>query len=620
MSDEANDRRPPGGEQRVPVQREGWHGLAIALSGWALANVAGAMWQGTRGLDLTDEGFYLNSISRPWDDHSSILLFGYAYHPLYLLFGGDIVMLRWAGLLITTLAVTLLAWVALGTPALVGGRPVPRKLRAVASVGLGALSPLSLVQFPLTPSYNSLTEQALALAATGLIVGLSRKGRRATAGWVLLGVAAWLTFLGKPTSAAAFAALVLPAVALLLRRSPLRIMRGLATALAGCLAAVAATLILSRLPPAAFLEVLANGLQTSAALEGHSDLVRWDEIPLSKAFYLALLAVVGLAVLGSAAYGRVRLRERWFRQAVVASMLLLGSAVLILEILALWRAHGLLPMAYLYGPATALGGALLALLCVLCSTAWQHVRRRPARAAPSGRDAVLTRMVLLLVLTLLPAVYAFGTNNNLWSSQGRAAAFPAIAVAALMAGRPTALLAIPLSGLLFLTPLQTASVLSPYRYPSLLSATAVTQLGSDGTVGLTPVDSARLARVRAIPRRVGLQPGTPIVDLTGDSPGYIHLLGGRAVGQAWIIGGYPGSNAAASLALAHDRCELDGAWVLAGVGQPRGIEESVLHEFGLDLHRDFRPVANFERLASGGSRPPTEIYAPTRAIAQPGCS
>src|ERR1700738_1930606 len=52
------------------------------------------------GFDFTDEGFYLNWISNPWNYHSSVSQFGFVYRPLFKLVGGDIVLLRQANVLI----------------------------------------------------------------------------------------------------------------------------------------------------------------------------------------------------------------------------------------------------------------------------------------------------------------------------------------------------------------------------------------------------------------------------------------------------------------------------------------------------------------------------------------
>ena len=89
-----------------------WIALAISvvasvlLLGWVMLRCRS-------GFDFTDEGFYLNWISNPWNFRSSVTQFGFVYHPLYKLVGGDVVLLRQANVLILfalgwALCVTLL--------------------------------------------------------------------------------------------------------------------------------------------------------------------------------------------------------------------------------------------------------------------------------------------------------------------------------------------------------------------------------------------------------------------------------------------------------------------------------------------------------------------------------
>ena len=69
-------------------------GASLTLMGWVMLRCRS-------GFEFTDEGFYLNWISNPWDYHASVSQFGFVYHPLYKLVGGDIALLRQANVLIS---------------------------------------------------------------------------------------------------------------------------------------------------------------------------------------------------------------------------------------------------------------------------------------------------------------------------------------------------------------------------------------------------------------------------------------------------------------------------------------------------------------------------------------
>lgn len=59
-------------------------------------------------------------------------------------------------------------------------------------------------------------------------------------------------------------------------------------------------------------------------------------------------------------------------------------------------------------------------------------------------------------------------------------------------------------------------------------------------LGKSPADYLHSAK--EIARQAGFTQGSPMIDLTGRSPGLIYALMADSVGLAWVIGGYPGSN------------------------------------------------------------------------------
>src|ERR1700737_1011991 len=127
---------------------------SLSLLGWVLLRCRA-------GFDFTDEGFYLNWISNPWNFGVSVSQFGFVYHPLYKLVGGDIALLRQAnGLILFALGWALCA--ALVQSVFVGGGSTAASQRAAAA-GAGLVpGAASLSFFDLwvpTPSYNSLALQ-----------------------------------------------------------------------------------------------------------------------------------------------------------------------------------------------------------------------------------------------------------------------------------------------------------------------------------------------------------------------------------------------------------------------------------------------------------------------------
>jgi hypothetical protein len=234
------------------------------------------------------------------------------------------------------------------------------------------------------------------------------------------------------------------------------------------------------------------------------------------------------------------------------------------------------------------------------------------------------------VLILLPPAYALGTNLNLWTAQGRAGSFWLLALVVLLLRHSGSSPASPLwtapvaATLTLLLAMLVATAVAPYRYQPLGTATMATQVGS-GTVRLTPADHERVVELATLAERLGVDERTRVLDLSGDSPGSIFLLGARPVGQGWILGGYPGSESAARLVIEHDRCSLDGALVFVADAAPRALPARVLDAVGLELGRDYEVVGVFHRVRSAWARSATTVdtvtvHRPREGLVIPGCS
>lgn len=611
-------------------------GHALGLVPLALAVLAGLAvfgWVARRGFDLSDEGFYLVSVANPRDVTGDVLAFGYVYHPLLLLVGNDVTALRWAGVLVTLLACGWFAWVALGTPALLAGRPAWRPaLRVGTALALGSTGTLTLLQLPASPSYNTLNLQALCVTAGGLVLAATRTGRTALLGWLVVGVGGWVTFLAKPTSAAVLAGLVLLAWAVV----PGRWRLGVWAAAVGLLAAAGLTLAAYRMGP---LELAANvrtGIEASNALGGHDDLLRLDPLLVRPGVALPVLA---LAVVASALL--LLLRRTGARLPVLPvlgtlGLLAAGAGFVVLATRRWWpdRAH---PPVGTWA-IVVLGGLVGAALLVTVLAQLVAGRRRGAPGTPATPTAAADRpadrfaatswrttVALTVVLLALPAAYAFGTNGNLWAAAARAGVTWLVVLTARLTASPASLrLAPALVATVLLVPLQATATAAPYRYPDLHTATVPAPVGG-GTLLLTAEDAPQAVQARALADRLGLRPGDQVLDLTGAASGLTYLLGVRPVGTAWIFGGYPGSRESARIVLDHARCAMTRAFVLVDEQAPRGIPTDVLGVVGLDLARDYAPVGElrYHRAAWRGTPADPQaravLHRLTHPVTLPGC-
>jgi hypothetical protein len=121
----------------------------VSIAAWSI--VAWGLW---RGIELTDEGFYLNSISLPFLYKATYTQFGFVLHPLYLLFGGDLILLRWSGLLLLTFAAAFFVSTFLRSSLI--RLPLPTTVRLVLTVSGSCAVLVEYFPWTPTPNYNLL--------------------------------------------------------------------------------------------------------------------------------------------------------------------------------------------------------------------------------------------------------------------------------------------------------------------------------------------------------------------------------------------------------------------------------------------------------------------------------
>ena len=179
--------------------------LQVAAGCAALTTVTVMLLLADRGFDLTDEGFYLNWISRPGLWSASSTQFGFVYHPLWELTGGDVARLRRLSILLTF----GLAWGCFLAVTATGRRNAPRLVALGAAAATAAVSLRIYDQWLLTPSYNTLTLQAALATTIGLSLWVRAvEGRSAYIGAVVVGLGGAALFLAKPPAAGAVAVVV----------------------------------------------------------------------------------------------------------------------------------------------------------------------------------------------------------------------------------------------------------------------------------------------------------------------------------------------------------------------------------------------------------------------------
>lgn len=541
------------------------------------------------GFDFTDEGFYLLWISNPHLYDSSVYLFGFVYHPIYEFLGGNIIALRQANLLITFALALALCFAAISEFA--GMLRRPRLVLLAASVGFASSSLLIFAPWLLTPSYNSLALQALLVSMTGILIARRELSNKSYIGWLLIGIGGWLLFMAKPTTALAWGIVAIIFLALT-RKLTIR-MAFFSLAIAGILLLTTAFLIDGSI--AEFTGRLLRGSQLLQQLGGGYSLrqiLRIDELHLNNANFWAFFSLT-LASLVIAVLGLIVANKKWS----IASVIISFASILTITTLSL----GFIQRTFDFGPQQGLLILVVPIGIVLVKLVFRQSITR------ENQFQSIWPFTALFVIT--PLLYALGTNGNYWAAGSFAGIFWALAGLSLIAPIMSKSTTIsPLLPLALTAQLVTAVLLqngfeSPYRQlQSLRADTTQTEFGFNGeTVTLTADYSSYISSARNAAQNAGFSADTPVIDLTGQSPGLLFALGAESVGQAWLIGGYPGSLDFAESSLGRIPCEkLASSWILVEKDGPRSVSDDLMAELGFDFPAAYQLAATWQTASGAG--------------------
>jgi hypothetical protein len=551
---------------------------ALALFVLLLAQVGLYVWMAPRGFDFTDESYYFLNYLYWRDLIGTMSFFGAYFEWPFRMLGQSVPAIRIFSLLL------LLASSAFFTREVL--RYVSRRDGSTsgtpwAFVVAGMAASLFYFGPPLStlraPSYNLLALGSM-LVATGLLLRvLEQSSQVANARLTMFcyGLAIGACGLGKASSGVML--VLLHALFFVLANRDWRL-RHLIEFLALSLAGVSLNFVVLQLAHPQWLEELREGvalvsMDGSHNLLGSVNSFRWKIQALAPIF---LAWAVGSAVI-------VALWVRWtvrFRRTALSALVvvLVGGSVLGL----IWGPkHWWLPL---------LGLAVLLLWSV------EGFSRKPFRLVRGD----LTNFALMALLLALPVAFSFGTGMPLLEHSQMAAVFAITALllrllrlARLGILAPPALV-VCLAALCLptlVTQLRAATdVHYTYRQLSALGEQAKpVRLGAaNNTLLVDAATRETLESVIGAARAAGLTPGRAILDFTGDGPGLIYALGGRPLGTAWLLGGYPGSQTIAAHVVEKLPVQaLRNAWLLSSDNKPRAIkgwQQSLNARLGPDAH------------------------------------
>jgi len=553
-----------------------------------VATLIWVLWFSWYGIDLTDESFYLVWMSNPFSYSISATQFGFIYHPLYVLLDGNIVALRQANLLITF----CLAWglVNIFLKTIFNEQSLRIGYRVSISAAFAVTSLIWLKVWIPTPSYNSLALQAMLIAVMGMLLSEKKTSHASIIGWFLIGFGGWLAFMAKPTTAAALGVLIIFYLWFVGKLNLRLLVISLVTTIS--LLVLSALIIDGSI--LGFIERLRGGSVVASILNGGNTKLPFFRIDsfnlIGKAKYFLIIGSLITAFAIYLSYTKGILRN-YIGTSISIVFALLGLAII------LGFVPNVLNAGYFQGLLIWVipCGALLAGL-MICRF--------------KGLLAITpTQWAITFCLLVLPHIYAFGSSNNYWYHGAQAGIFWVLAGITLLAPISSSkrfvsmLLSLGFSAQLITIIMIHVGIESPYRQPQSLYQNnyklKIEKSGSD--LILFEAYGHYFDEVIDIATKAGFKKGMPVIDLTGQSPGTLYFLDANSIGQAWTIGGYPGSAALAVEMLDKVKCEeIARAWLLVESNGSRKISPKILRNFGVNWLSDFEIVGSFKTAEGAG--------------------
>jgi hypothetical protein len=565
-----------------------------------LALVALILWSSFRGFDITDESFYVLNMWQPLRNYGAVSEFGKILSIIPLVFGRDIAEIR-----IASFSVVLLfgLFSSLNITRMQGLNGLSLSLKEIVTTTCAAC--VAIIAYYkywlLTPSYNLFILLGTLLVGFAILGALSRL--RQTLDWrvalrigVLMGIGGVLTAIGRPTGALAAGGVAGIWLIILLRFGNALVVG--ATSIATVLIFVTVHVSIFDGDWQAFAQRITFARDLATSLDaGHSIMSAvgrsGQELLATSKRLLAGPYLWGLITTAITYWIQSSVRYRDFttpREKLSVATAAGSIAVVIGSMITAnnnWES-------YLGFLGLDLAAFLITLLLVSGSLASRLAKFNYIEVA-NLRASYLTVGLYCLPFVMLSLTSSFGSNANIVAASG--ITFVLYASAILIAWSTLifgefASIRMAMHSLLCIAVgfglLHAAH--NPYRLSDgLLGQTqAISLMDSDTVLRVDEVTANWANTLKRIAVEHEWVVGTPLIDMTGGTPGAALVLGAHAPTTPWLVGGYSGSGNYATMALsAADHRLLRDAWILTAPDGNRRLDESILRTVGVEFPENY---------------------------------
>lgn len=529
------------------------------------------------GIDFSDEGKYLIDIKYPFEYLYSVTNYGLVYHIAGKIVGFNLLSLRLFNLFLTLILASIATYVSIHSSRF---DSLWKKRETANLVFISSCVSLSFfgIIWILTPSYNSLTFQALLLVWIGIVkVSTVDTNLMQRVYFIYLGFALGILFIAKLTSML----LLLSLLCIYLIFTNLRDWLWVFVIPTTSYVTISFFSIAKFGNPFEIFHDLYTGIQLALQLSVDYSYIELLMFPLSISTFAIVTYIFRLKLRAI-----IKSSKRW-----VLVDLSFSFASVILGI-----------MFFFYTGINVLFALLLTLLLL------RTIKTRWNKSTPR----------YFLFLLIFPFMAAFGSGNNLLI-QSLMYFYFIFLFLILISTNESQMFAsnrllswLLLSSILFTFLTVFWSSTHPYRQNQ-----SVAKMQSRIDFG-TPIKGVMLTKdvyeyfrnATNLARKADLSTETPILDLTGQSSTLLFSLNAKVLADSWVIGGYPGSDSVALFKFKQIPCsDLRAAWLLIEPSGPRAIDFSrTLGSLGFSLN-EYVEVASWQTpVGAGGEMEPRTQY------------
>jgi hypothetical protein len=564
---------------------------------------ATVLWFLPRGFDLSDDGYYLLHAAHYRDVYFDNTLFGLVTSHLYHLAGSSIAAFRVLGGLVLLLSVIAAVWTAY--PILTDKirhfgekqADTDRYLGLLFIIPPIATAALYYRVWLSSPSYNWLAFIACLWVWSGIMIllrGDEPKYRRW--GGMIIGFSGAVSLWARPSTAAVLPIICL-AIVLLERQSWRKMLKAAAWAALGLAIGFCIPLLQGETPFES-IEKIRLIFQVQSGF-GQDNVLRTLLFPFEGYLYLigSLLRSNVLLVL------LLLLLPIIFRIITLIGKIKIPRCVSDGLLVTVWALNIVLPIAK--SPSQYLGG-MAGYIYVLTFLLWFSSFVIPSEIIWERHNTqVLTRSLYGVAFGCAVIV---GTSNRLDFQLELVFAFFALSVSFLLIDLRHSLKRwvqwyyAPLFVIGTFIMMIYPNGVTAYRQESYIWAMNVPtplRFGSESVL-LSEDFSEAFITIQDAAIAHGLRNDTPIIDMTGGSPGLVYLLSGRSYAFPWLPGSYPGSEDFARSVLSYwPDGTLEEAWILTSDGY-RELPTQLLNEYGLNFPDGYEQVVTIHLQINNG--------------------